>query len=133
MNLFLDDIRNPQDAYLYTKIPQYLAFEWHVARNYDEFVKFVEAKGPPDLVSFDHDLAAEHYVPDYLWGDYDASKAYQESREYKEKTGYDCAKFLCDYCVKHDLKIPKYRVHSLNPVGAANIRGIMDFYTKKFN
>jgi hypothetical protein len=38
-----------------------------------------------------------------------------------EKTGYDCAKWLVEYCVEHGLKFPEYVVHSMNPVGKENI------------
>ena len=39
----------------------------------------------------------------------------------KEKTGYDCAKWLVEYCLDNDLSLPKYQVHSMNPVGKKNI------------
>ena len=40
---------------------------------------------------------------------------------FKEKTGYDCAKWLCDYCVENKLPLPEYFIHSMNPVGRENI------------
>lgn len=97
-NLFLDDIREPpcDDVYV-------------VVRNYDEFVNCILAKGVPDHVSFDHDLSDLHY----------------QGRAGVEKTGYDCAKWLAEHCEQHNFEPPTYAVHSMNPVGANNIRRCM--------
>jgi hypothetical protein len=57
-------------------------------------------------VSLDHDLSYE-----------DQNK----TENFNEKTGYDCAKWLVDYCVTNNLPLPDYYVHSFNPVGRMNI------------
>lgn len=49
---------------------------------------------------------------------------------YCEKTGYECAKWLVSYCIDNKLKLPSYYVHSMNPVGAENIHGMMASYYK---
>ena len=41
--------------------------------NYKEFVAYLQHYGLPDFISFDHDLG-------------------------EELSGYDCAKYLLDYC-----------------------------------
>lgn len=41
----------------------------------------------------------------------------------EKKTGYDVAKFL----IEHEIKV-KYRVHSMNPVGRANIEQLLNHY-----
>jgi len=46
----------------------------------------------------------------------------------EEKNGFDCAKFLVDYCMTHDLDIPPYGIQSANPVGKKNI----DMYLKNY-
>ena len=46
--LYLDDVRIPQTE------------GWEIVRNYDDFVKWIEENGLPDIVSFDHDLAEVH-------------------------------------------------------------------------
>ena len=46
--------------------------------NYEEFVEYLERKGLPDFISFDHDLG-------------------------EDLSGYDCAKYLVDYCLAHQL------------------------------
>jgi len=116
-NLFLDDFRSPLDAFDYTKDISYSTKEWVIVRNYDEFINTIRERylnGEfPHLISFDHDLSDEHY--DHT--------NYQEFyyEEFKEKTGYECAKWLIDFCVDKDIHLPEYLVHSMNPVGKSNI------------
>lgn len=127
--LWLDDIRNPF-LNLEGKVPEGCAkIIW--ARSYDEFTELIELFGLPDVISFDHDLADEHYTPSQYWDSYEASKAYQESREYLEKTGYDCTKWLVDYCADREHTLPRCYVHSANPVGADNIKAYLNNYIKR--
>lgn len=114
--LFLDDIRNPIDCVLYRNNKIYLE-NWDVVRNYDEFVKYILDNGIPDVVSFDHDLADEHYSPTMN----DSVRYNELSNQFKEKTGNDCTKWLCEYCVLNGLPLPEYYIHSMNPVGRENI------------
>jgi len=46
--------------------------------------------------------------------------------EYKEKTGLECAKFLVEYCVNENIKLPEYLVHSANPPGKKNIESFLE-------
>lgn len=71
--------------------------------SYDEFVNFINTHGLPDFISFDHDLGVE-------------------------ETGFDCAKFLVNYCIDHNLKLPDYQVHSQNPVGKENIEKLFEHF-----
>lgn len=127
--LWLDDIRNPFLNYE-KKVPQ--GFEIHWVLNYDQFIEWIQLYGLPDLISFDHDLADEHYTPEYFWTDYQESKKYQDwkSASYKEKTGKDCANWLVTYCLDNDLNLPDFLIHSANPVGADNIRSLLDGFNK---
>jgi len=126
-SLFLDDWRNPVDCFEYTHQTVYIDEEWVIVRNYDEFVKTIQEKGIPEIVSFDHDLADAHYdhtndVPGIL--PYD---------QYTEKTGYQCAKWLLDYCIDNKLEIPKFIfIHSMNVVGAQNIASLFNTYRKAY-
>lgn len=61
-NLFLDDMRFPEDAFYYTYNPIYNTYEWEIVRTYDEFVKIIEEKGIPKKLSFDHDLGGEFEI-----------------------------------------------------------------------
>ena len=82
---------------------------WTIVRNYEEFVKHIEQNGLPDEISFDHDLGEDI------------------------KTGYDCAKWLCNYCWTNGIPIPTYNVHSANPVGRDNIIGVLKSFEQKLN
>jgi hypothetical protein len=128
--LFLDDVRVPMDAYEYTGQNMFLETEWKIVRNYQEFVKYIETNGVPFFISFDHDLAYEHYTPEEYHTDYDASKKYQDSQNYTEKTGYDCAKWLAYHCLDNEIPMPNYYCHSMNPVGKDNIISIFETFKK---
>lgn len=103
--LFLDDIRLPKHV-KWLELP---LGPWVIVRNYNEFVGYISKNGLPDYISFDHDLADEHYIPEV------------KESTYKEKTGYDCAKWLVEYCMEKGLTFPEYAVHSMNRVGKENI------------
>lgn len=110
--LFLDDIRYPIEAYHYTKQVIFLRKDWHIVRNYELFINRILEKGLPEMISFDHDLADEHYLE-------------PDSQEFVEKTGYDCAKWLVEYCMDNDADLPKFYCHSMNPVGKQNIESLL--------
>jgi hypothetical protein len=109
--LYLDDIRTPKTE------------GWEIVRTYDEFVNWIEKNGLPDEVSFDHDLAEIHYKP----------SNWTEGFKYHEKTGYDAAKWLCQYCWTNGIPIPEWNCHSANPVGRENIINLISSYEKKLN
>jgi hypothetical protein len=109
--LYLDDIRIPKTE------------GWDIVRTYEDFVEWIEKNGLPEEVSFDHDLAEISYDP----------TTQTESFKYYEKTGYDAAKWLCDYCWTNGLPIPKWNVHSANPVGRDNIKQLMENFEKRLN
>ena len=98
--LWLDDVRpKPND-------------EWDLVRSYDEFVDYIKKNGVPELISFDHDLGKEHYKALFK-----TPKKHILEEGFKEKTGYDCAKWL----VENNYKINGYDCHSMNPIGKTNI------------
>lgn len=130
-NLFLDDIREPIQAFSYTNNRVYYALDWDVVKNYDEFVDYIQTKGLPEIVSFDHDISEEHYTPYRFWHDYEASKEWQDSQNYKEKTGLDCAKFLTNFCLENNLELPLFYCHSQNPVGKDRILNLLNNFLKK--
>lgn len=105
-NLFLDDIRNPIDAATYAKgrgvNPVIYNLEWTIVRDYLQFTSWITKNGLPELISFDHDLG-----------------------EADEHTGMDCAKWLVNYCLDNNLALPKWAVHSANPAGYDNIKGLL--------
>lgn len=87
---------------------------WDIVRSYEEFVDYVTKNGVPDMVSFDHDLGVEEH-------------------QVETKTGYDVAKWLCDYCYENGLPLPEWNVHSANPVGRDNIISVLKSFEKKLN
>ena len=104
--LYLDDLRYPDDH------P-----DWRLARNYHDALWYVKTFGLPYHISFDHDLAFDHY---------------SLNPRPREFTGYDFAKWFCDYCMDNDLDLSgfTFKVHSANPVGAKNIQTYMDNFMK---
>lgn len=121
-NLFLDDERLPHNV-TWVNLPE--SQHYTIVRNYNEFVDLITLRGIPRFVSYDHDLADSHYGHG-LRGDqipYDT---------YKEKTGYDCAKWLVNECMIKGVKHPPYIVHSMNPVGKQNIISYVESYNKSF-
>lgn len=127
-NLFLDDYRNPQDclSYMHKRIGADNAVyhgDWVVVKNYKEFTDYIKHNGVPRVVSFDHDLGDEHYLLGCAefcdWEEYYRADNRQE-------TGYDCAKWLVDYCKNNNLDLPICIVHSMNPVGTENIKRVLN-------
>jgi len=117
-HLFLDDFRQPNEAICFGSKINYSAVDWVIVRNYGEFVSYIEKHGLPSIISFDHDLAYEHYGMKL------------NTNEYEEKTGYDCAKWLLEYCAKNKMDPPQYFLHSMNPEGRENIKSLFDTYGK---
>jgi hypothetical protein len=121
--LFLDDIRQISDVRKYCVLPNINDKEWIIVRSYKEFVDIITLRGVPQFVSLDHDLADIHYghglnndaIP------YDS---------YEEKTGYDAAKWLVNYCMERGIKHPPYIVHSMNPIGKLNIESYINSYNR---
>ncbi len=101
--LFLDDLRTHNMVYAE---PAAVAFV--VVRSYAEFVKYIEENGLPYFISSDNDLGLDEngeVAPD----------------------GYAAAKWLV-YESGLDLRNLKFKVHSANPVAAAQIRGLLRNY-----
>ena len=119
-NIFLDDIRVPTDV-IWANIPA--DQHYSVVRNYKEFVDLITLRGLPKFVCYDHDLADCHY------GD-GLSNDQIDYNKYQEKTGYDCAKWLVNYCMQKNEKHPPYVVHSMNPIGKLNIESYINSYNR---
>lgn len=81
--------------------------KWEVARSLAAVEWYLDNIGTPLYLSFDHDLGDE--VP----------------------TGYDVAKMLIERALdgRIDLtRVKQVNIHSANPVGAENIRGLFSSY-----
>lgn len=133
-NLFLDDIRDPLNMQHMSHVGHYIKYyqllEWIVVRNYNEFVKCINERGIPDVVSFDHDLAQDHYVPSRVWGTRQLYEEYVRKNVPKEKTGMDCARYLFDFCAAADDMPSTVLVHSMNPYGSENIKAYWEQFKR---
>lgn len=74
-------------------------------RSYREFVLYIQQNELPQFISFDHDLG-------------------------EEKSGFDCAEFLVEYCLDRNIPTINFAVHSQNPVGKENIESLLNSYNK---
>jgi len=122
--IFLDDIRTP----ISTRHVQLPRASWKVVRDYKGFCNAINQyhnkyNGVPRFIAFDNDLDAEHYR-DSMFGDPARYNDYYDT--FQEKTGYDCAKWLIEFCRSKQLRIPDFICHSMNPVGKKNIESILD-------
>ena len=108
--LFVDDERDP--AFLEFLIRQGSRDitpdgPWVIARTQQEAEQIITVRGLPEMISFDHD-----YGPP------------------EAGNGHDLAEWLVEQALDGslDLRALKYQVHSRNPVGQVNIRGVLDSY-----
>ena len=129
--LWLDDRRNPYD-YNYLEQFSPLRGEYKVVwvRSYDEFTKWITKNGLPDGICFDHDLGMQVAISARELG---MSKKKSRFLKSKEKTGYDCAKWLVDYCIDTRTPPPVYSIQSANVVGAENIDSLLKNFLKSIN
>jgi hypothetical protein len=130
-NLFLDDIHEPCDVSNLRKTEtknkeRYRKYKWIIVRTYDEFVKTINKRGIPDIVSFDHDLAPEHYETIYNdnWSK-DDSEIMIDYDKFENKTGYHAAEWLIEYCSNTGNHMPICLIHSQNDVGRKNIINLL--------
>jgi hypothetical protein len=108
--LFLDDTRTPPIAanwiYPVELRPLYRLQEWVIVRSYIEFVFTLLQRGMPIYVSFDYDIEGD-------------------------RSGYDCAVWLVDYCNKHSLALPQTIIHSKNDEKRDTIRQLFEHINPK--
>ena len=109
--LWLDDIRDPFviKEWIYTiryLKEEYLGIEdepcevqW--VKTQIEFEKYIKENGLPDLISFDNDLGIGN------------------------GEGYDCAKWLVEYCMDNNVQLSNWFIHSANPVAKENIKNLL--------
>lgn len=120
--LFLDDERYPDSV---TWIDLDKSVKWEIVRSFEEAVQWVEKHGIPNVISFDHDLG-EHFHEEIVNDELIIGPI-------TAKTGYDFANWLIDYdmdtnCWPSDFS---FTVHSKNPIGAENIKSLINNYLKQ--
>ena len=128
--LWLDDIRDPfVGDWLKQYAPQFAYGNGEViwVKSYDAFVKWIKENGLPHTIGFDHDLGQD-VANEKVANGMSKRKSRREKRT--EMSGFECAKWLVDYCIDNDTDLPQWTIQSANPVGADNINGILNGYKK---
>lgn len=135
--LWLDDTRNPfEGTWLNDYSPEYLDHEtsddlnvvW--VKSFKEFKNWIETYGLPSTIGFDHDLG-EDVARELVSSGVNKKKARLIKKE--SPSGYDAAKWLCDYCADNNKKIPKWFIQSANPTGRDNIENYLNNAKKHLN
>lgn len=123
-HLFLDDERFPKNV-TWEDLPP---VQWIIVRSFDDFVRVVKARGIPQTISFDHDLADEHYKKLVNSGSIDYNGV-------EEKTGYHCVKWFCEYLLDVKAKkedFPKTFFHTMNPIGKQNMMAYWQMFRRNY-
>ncbi|WP_243735753.1 cyclic-phosphate processing receiver domain-containing protein [Christiangramia sabulilitoris] len=106
--IWLDDIRNPietrMDWLAYSPIGREVEVVW--LKDYYQFTEWILQHGLPDGICFDHDLGAN------------------------TPSGYECAKWLVNYCLDNQLYPPLWSSQSANPVGKVNINRLLKNFVR---
>lgn len=79
--------------------------DWHIVRSSKEAIDYVSENGFPDFISFDHDLGGQ-----------DTSMVFLHA--------------VSDSILEFDSMPFAYYVHSQNPIGVANIHGLLNSLAK---
>lgn len=127
--LFLDDIISPFDKetnwLVFSPIEQPFDVVW--VKNFQDFIDWININGLPDAICFDHDLGMQVAIEARNIG---MSKRKSRILKSEEKTGYDAAKWLVEYCIDNNKELPLYNIQSANPVGKKNIDDLLKNYIK---
>lgn len=133
LKLFLDDIRMPKDAWIYSERVKMLdktntaSCEWSIVRNYEDFCEFIDKFGIPSMVSFDHDLCEEH-VKYYF--DFVSKNGYIDYSNLSTKTGKHCAEYFVDKWKNAGKPNVQVYVHSANRWGQVEIKNVLKDITQ---
>lgn len=126
--LWLDDMRNPE-------MPNWSVRYWLPedciwVKSYEEFKRYIDTNWLPDIIYFDHDLSDEHVVT--MRDEYMSWKWNSDMEWYKEKTWYDAMKYLVEYCISKQKKIPICYSQSANPAWKENILALYNNFIKHY-
>lgn len=102
--LWLDDERDPVKE----KWQHYFPIEdpevvW--LKSYADFVGWISNHGLPAAICFDHDLG-------------------------EDKSGFDAAKWLTEYCLSQEKSLPAWNIQSANPIGKENIASLLNSFER---
>lgn len=128
LKLFLDDIRMPEDAWIYPERVKMLeksktqSCAWTIVRNYEDFCEFIDKFGIPEMVSFDHDLCEEHIR---YYFDFTSKNGYIDYSNIRTKTGKHCAEYFVEKWTEAGKPSTQVFVHSANRWGQVEIKKVL--------
>jgi len=101
--IYVDDIRSDDKFY------KSLDGTWCpvICRDYNETINVLQngiQDGDVVIIDLDHDLGFDNNAT--------------------ERNGYD----ICKYIIEHQIPIYAFHIHSMNPVGIANMRQLLSHY-----
>ena len=101
--IYVDDIRNDNRFYLTYRIRMGEYWQPVIIRSYDEMIKFFDRTLLHDefFLDLDHDLGFDE--------------------DGRERNGYD----ICKYVIANNINVVGFHIHSMNPVGARNMRQLL--------
>ena len=105
--IFLDDFRKPEQ-FVNTKLN--IVF---CATTFDQFVEVL------------NQVYSEYNRVDEIWFDHDLGE--------NAGSGYDCAKYLVEFCIEHTMPLPEYHIQSNNPAGKQNIESYLKSFLKSLD
>ena len=113
--LWLDNLRDPYKymSRILNEIDLVKIDNLYWATSFDVFKQCIIRHGLPNYIFFDHDLGLT------------------ENGEVAP-SGYDCAKWLVNYCLEQGIPTPSYFIQSMNPVGKENIQSLIDNYNNLY-
>ena len=79
------------------------------------------------MIAFDHDLGEDVAREKIING---MSKRQARIQKRETMSGFECAKWLVEYCINNRVELPRWTVQSANPVGRDNINGLLNNYRK---
>lgn len=108
--IYLDDIR--EDDNFFKRLHNYTQMEWIpiICKSAEEaifFLNYYNENFYNVIIDLDHDLGEGHEIDDSL-----------------VSSGYD----VCKYIVENHIRLMGFHIHSMNPVGAANMRQLLTHY-----
>jgi hypothetical protein len=133
--LWLDDLRDPTDNIWNNWIarqglnPMNYDITW--VKNYDDFTNWIVNNGLPDVVCFDHDLGQDIAIERYTTGGMSKTQA-KKLKKLETMSGFDATKWMVNYCMDNDLRLPDWYIQSANPVGAENIKSYLQSFVKSY-
>ena len=110
--IYVDDIR--EDDTFFQSLPMFEGHHWDaiICRSAEEAIWFLNYYNDKVniIIDLDHDLGEGHEMDDGMVA-----------------SGYD----VCKYIVENQIRLVGFHIHSMNPVGVANMRQLLTHYGYK--